>query len=165
MTVDRMLARFMMPLSRSSTIKTIIAAVGMTSSQPIHHALKRRLTTMSAKSIAAGSVVVSGGIPGSLTVPAKLRHHLRENRLMAMAGRRPFDVCMLPGSLLAASEFCRHLVDHRLVTAAGCLPWCLRPERLLPRSVAVPPELRHRLFQCDPMTVGNSLSRRYGLDV
>lgn len=90
MTVNRMLARLMTVMSRTSTIKTVIVAVRvMTGSQPIHRALKRRLTTMSAVSFAAGPVIVSGGIPGSLTVPAKLRHHLRENRLMAMAGRRP----------------------------------------------------------------------------
>ena len=133
MTVNRLLTRLVPAMFRSSTIKTIIVAVGMTGSQSIHGALKGRLTTMSAaESIAAGSVIVSGGIPGRRAVRAKLCHHLRENRL---------------------------------VTAAGCLAWCLRPKRLLPRSAVTSPELRHRLFQCDPMTVGNSLPRRYWLDV
>jgi len=84
---------------------------------------------------------------------------------MAAAGRRPFRVCTLPQGLLATLQLCSHLREHSLVPAAGCLPRRLLLERLLSRSVVANPQLRHRLFQCGPMTVGNSLSWRYWLDV
>jgi hypothetical protein len=127
----------------------------MTASQPIDRALNSWLPAMSAKSIAAGSVVVSGSIPGNLAVPTKLRHHLRESRLMAIAGGRPFRLCMVSRRLLAASELCRHLLEHSLVPAARCLSRCLLLKYLLPWSVAANSQLRHRFFQCNPMTIGS----------
>jgi hypothetical protein len=167
MTVNRLLARLMPAMFRSSTIKTIIVAVvGMTGSQFIYGALKGRLTTMSAaESIAAGSVIVSGGIPGCRAVPAKLRHHLRENRLMARAGGRPVRVCVLLGSLLAAAQLCRHLLDQRLVPATACLRRGVLPQCLLPRSIVANSQLRHRLFQRCPMSVNGSQLKRHLLDV
>lgn len=127
----------------------------MTASQPIDRALKGWLPAMSAKSIAAGSVIVSGSIPGNLAVPTKLRHHLRESRLMAIAGGRPIRACMVRRRLLAASELCRHLLEHSLVPAARCLSRCLLFKCLLPRSVVANSQLRHRFFQCNPMTIGS----------